>query len=272
MLPYCMGIKMRYYGSLLSLADVDPNNSYGWKLNFRRGGVSSFLISIFGAPHLGARIRHRILTKILKNPKNNESVLDAGCGFGLESLYLGEKGYNVLGVDKMKAKIKIAKKLKKELKNKKVNFRVGDIYKLKPSNKFDNSILFETLEHVDQPKRMIHVISNLLKNDGRLVISFPAKHNINYLSKIYLGHKVDGYEPSDVQKMIKNSGLKVQKIYSIGNSFFSKLFFYIDYLLLRFVPLISAAFFFVSYPIAVFDMENFRSNNPMGYVMVLKKY
>lgn len=263
---------MRYYGSTLSLSDVNPNNSYGWKLSFKKGGIYSLLISLFGAPHLGARIRHRILTKILQKPKRNESVFDIGCGFGLESLYLSEKKYKVFGVDKSKHKINIAKKLALELKDKNVYFKTGDIFKLNNvSKKFDNAILFEVLEHVKEPKKMILSISKFLKRNGLLVISFPSKHQINSMSKKYLGHEYIGYDPKDINKYLKGNNMQIKKIYTFGNSWFIKIFFYIDYLLLRFIPLASALFFFVSYPLVVFDMEKFKNNNPMGYVLILKK-
>lgn len=263
---------MRYYGSPLSLSDVNPKNSYGWKLSFKKGGIYSLLISLFGAPHLGARIRHRILTKILQKSKNNELVFDIGCGFGLESLYLSEKGFKVLGLDKSKRKIDIAKKLSVELKDESVRFITGDIFKLNNlSKKFDNIILFEVLEHVKDPKKMLQSISCYLKKDGFLIISFPSKHQINSISKKYLGHVYTGYEPDDIKGFIQESGLKIEKKYSFGNNWFVKIFFYIDYLLLRFVPLVSALFFFISYPLVVFDMEKFKNKKPMGYILELRK-
>lgn len=265
-------MKMRYYGSSLSLSDVDPNNSYGWKLSFKKGGIYSLLIGIFGATHLGSRIRHRILTKILSKPRKNESVFDVGCGFGLESLYLSEKGYQVWAIDKSLGKIEIAKKLAKELKDERVNFEVGDV--LKHGNalcKFDNAILFEVLEHVINPKKMLLNISKFLKKGGMLVVSFPSKHHINSISKEYLDHKYAGYEPEEIEKMIEKNGIRIKRKYTFGNSWFAKIFYYIDYFLLRYIPLASAVFFFISYPVAVLDMENFNNNKPMGYILVLEK-
>lgn len=265
-------MKFRYYGSSLSLSDVDPNNSYGWKLSFKKGSVYSLLIGLFGAPHLGARIRHRILTKILKKPKKRFRVLDVGCGFGLESLHLSKKGYNVMGLDISTGKIDVAKKIKTKLKDKKVKFLVSDVFKYNNQNGlFDFVILFEVLEHVNDPKKLLGKLSEIVKNGGEVVISFPSTHKINSMSKEYLGHTHLGYNPKIIKKMIKEKGLSVKKVYSFGNSFFAKMFFYVDYYLLRHLPLISAVFFFISYPVAVLDIEHFADKDPMGYVMILKK-
>lgn len=263
---------MHYYGSPLSLSDVDPNNSYGWKLSFKKGGIYSLLIALFGAPHLGARIRHRILTKILQKPKKNESVFDLGCGFGLESLYLSEKGYKVFGIDKSKHKINIAKKLAKELRDINIEFQKDDIFELKNKYlKFDNAILFEVLEHVNNPQKMIHAVSKYIKKNGLLIISFPSKHQINSMSKEYLGHVHSGYDRKNINQYVKGSGMQIINMYSFGNNLFIKMFFYVDYLLLRYIPLASAAFFFVSYPFAIFDIKDIKTEHPMGYVLVLKK-
>lgn len=265
-------MKMGYYGSFLSLADVNPNNSYGWEISFKKGSVPSFLISVFGAPHLGARIRHRMLTKILGKRTKNISVFDVGCGFGLESLYLRKGGYQVFGIDKSEAKIAIAKRLAVEVGDKKVTFKAADIFKFSGTkNKFDIAILFEVLEHVKNPQEMLSKISSFIKPGGKIIISFPAKHWINARSQNYLGHEVVGYRPSEIEKFVKPKGLMIKRIYSYGNSFWTKIIFYIDYILLRFIPLASAAFFFLSYPFVVFDQRYSKSETPTGYVLVIEK-
>jgi len=261
---------LRFYGSALSLADVDPENSYGWMLSLKEGSLASFLISVFGVPHLGARIRHRILTKILNKPKKGESVLDIGCGFGLESLYLSQKGYKVVGFDLSRPKIKIAKRLNKRL-GRGVKFISADLFKLKKiGDKFDRAILFEVLEHVKEPDKMLVKISTYLKKGGLIILSFPSKHPINAMSKDYLGHEVAGYEPVDISKMVEGK-LKVKKVFGFGNSILIRPIFYFDYVFLRHLPLLSAGFFFLFYPLVVWDMEKLSGNNPMGYVIILEK-
>src|SRR3989344_4850426 len=171
-----MGSAMKY-GSNLSLTDVNPNNSYGWHISLKRGSLPSFLISIFGIPHLGARIRHRILTKIVRNWKEGERIFDIGCGFGLEALYLGGLGFNVFGVDTQIRKVEIAKKMARQLKRTKVKFEKQDIFKIKNTGgKFDHAILFEVLEHVVNPKEMLLKVSGFIKKGGEIIVSFPSTH------------------------------------------------------------------------------------------------
>ena len=91
------------------------------------------------------------------------------------------------------------------------------------------------------------------------------------MSKDYLGHKYVGYEPNYIESLVKDRGIEIKKVYIFGSSPVAKIFFYLDYFLLRLVPVASAAFFFLFYPVIVFDMERFKSNNPVGYVLVLRK-
>src|SRR5438105_1168925 len=106
-----------------------------------------------GPPHLGTRIRLRLLSDTLKklNIPQNAQVLDAGSGYGLVSLFLAKKGMQVTGVDSDEKRLKVARKI-----NKSINFIKADLYQLPfKDSSFDLVICLEVLEHLRDDKKAI---------------------------------------------------------------------------------------------------------------------
>jgi len=115
-----------------------------------------------------------------KNPLNNLSLLDVGCGGGLLSEPMCRLGAKVTGIDATKKNINIAKNHAK--KNKlKINYVTTSPEKLKIKNKFDVILNMEIVEHVSDLNYFIKSSSNLLKKNG---IMFVA--TINRTLKSYL--------------------------------------------------------------------------------------
>lgn len=73
--------------------------------------------------------------KLLKKP-NLRKVIDVGCGYGAESIYLAERGFEVTGIDINKEAINFAKNRAKRF-NLKAKFICSDVssYLKKPPNK-----------------------------------------------------------------------------------------------------------------------------------------
>ena len=115
-----------------------------------------------------------------KNPLNNLSLLDVGCGGGLLSEPMCRLGAKVTGIDATKKNINIAKNHAK--KNKlKINYVTTSPEKLKIKNKFDVILNMEIVEHVSDLNYFIKSCANLLKKNG---IMFVA--TINRTLKSYL--------------------------------------------------------------------------------------
>jgi len=116
----------------------------------------------------------------LKNPLNNLSLLDVGCGGGLLSEPMCRLGAKVTGIDATRKNINIAKIHAK--KNKlKINYVTASPEKLKIKNKFDVILNMEIVEHVSDLNYFIKSCANLLKKNG---IMFVA--TINRTLKSYL--------------------------------------------------------------------------------------
>lgn len=109
-----------------------------------------------------------ILNKI--NIKTNSKVLDLACGSGRHSKYLEKKGFNVIGVDKSKQNIFIAKKYENE-KLKFFNQEMTDNINIEFDAVFNFFTSFGYLDH-KYNYDTIENISKNLKPDGLFIIDF----------------------------------------------------------------------------------------------------
>lgn len=88
------------------------------------------------------------------------SILDVGCGGGIKSKYIANKGYKVTGIDFSEKMIEIAKRELPDL-----YFDVVDVYELdKYSKTFDGIFAQAVLLHIPKAK----VMDVLIKMKGRL--------------------------------------------------------------------------------------------------------
>jgi SAM-dependent methyltransferase len=102
-------------------------------------------------------------------------VLDAGCGVGYGSAFLGESALSVLGVDVSREAIDYAQA---RYGSGNVEFAVGDLEQLARGDaEFDAVVAFEVIEHLPQPERFVAEARRVLKPDGVLVVSTPRSED-----------------------------------------------------------------------------------------------
>jgi 2-polyprenyl-3-methyl-5-hydroxy-6-metoxy-1,4-benzoquinol methylase len=98
-------------------------------------------------------------------------VLDVGCGNGVISRSLGEKGFNVQGVDVSEKAIEKAKSLNK-FSN--VKFDVVSAEQLVANGQQYHAVICsEVLEHLNEPNKLLKVLHEILKEDGVLIVTVP---------------------------------------------------------------------------------------------------
>lgn len=102
-------------------------------------------------------------------------VLDAACGAGYGSDLLGEN-LEYTGVDYGDEGISYAKRHYGGASRHFLKFSIFELPLKFTHHSFDTIISFETLEHVKWPDRMLHILMDLLGNNGRLIISIPLNH------------------------------------------------------------------------------------------------
>jgi 2-polyprenyl-3-methyl-5-hydroxy-6-metoxy-1,4-benzoquinol methylase len=112
-----------------------------------------------------------------KQIKKKSFILDIGCGTGKNSCLLSGYDRKILGIDISKNSIKKANELKNILKIENTFFKNIDLYELEKihkfkeqKNKFDYIICIGVLHHSKNIKKAMTIISNLIKDDGYLII------------------------------------------------------------------------------------------------------
>jgi len=123
------------------------------------------------ARKLGMEKRFNITARLSKG-----KVVEFGCGRGLLTKHIHDLGLEVIGVDKNQKKINEAKRNYPEIK-----FIPADVLELKLEyNSFDTIILPEILEHISEAvgSKMLDVAWNILRPNGRLIVSVPNENCI----------------------------------------------------------------------------------------------
>jgi 2-polyprenyl-3-methyl-5-hydroxy-6-metoxy-1,4-benzoquinol methylase len=98
-------------------------------------------------------------------------VLDVGCGNGVISRSLGERGFTVRGIDVSEKTIQKARSLNK-FPN--VRFEVVSAEKLVADGlRYHAVICSEVLEHLNEPGKLLQVLHQSLHENGVLIVTVP---------------------------------------------------------------------------------------------------
>ncbi len=109
------------------------------------------------------------ITFLLENFGRGKKNLDVGCGIGFIGEILLNQGYKVYGIDISSKRLKIAKK--KGLIVKRIDVEKSKI--TFPKNSFDAIILGDILEHVFDTDALLQKCWQLLKTNGKIIITTP---------------------------------------------------------------------------------------------------
>lgn len=125
--------------------------------------------------------RFRVWTYLINKYLNKDNlVLDAGCGSGIFSFYIAQKGNKVLAVDGSDEMIKLCKKKLSEYKDLDIRFKVEKLpfNKLLPVEQFDFIISSSVLEYISDYESCLNDFKIQLKTNGILIVSLPNKESI----------------------------------------------------------------------------------------------
>ena len=113
-----------------------------------------------------------IIGKILDNAEVEAGmdVLDVACGTGVMFDYYLKRGVaSVTGIDISPEMAKIAESKYADTAN--VQVICGDVEEVRFDKKFDRIVVYNAFPHFPKPKRLIKILSGLLKEDGRLTVA-----------------------------------------------------------------------------------------------------
>ena len=112
-----------------------------------------------------------------------ERRLDLGCGFGGNTLYMARLSPGtVVGLELDDLKLSEASTRARKLETPAhISFVCGDAMQppLRAAG-FDSILMTEVLEHVIDPPAALQACSDLLRDDGLLLLSTPSRHDLNY--------------------------------------------------------------------------------------------
>ena len=133
---------------------------------------------------------HAVLRAL--DPQPGERILDVGCGSGVYTRELVERGAKVVATEFTPTPLALAKRNVGELAAQ-VEFRLEDAQALSlPDAAFDKVLLTEVIEHLPEPERAIAEAARVLRPGGLLVVSTPSRFspmNLAYALK----RRIRGY-------------------------------------------------------------------------------
>lgn len=204
---------------------------YNWQGYFLK---SNYLLRIqhylFGTLFVHSReIGHYIFSNLIF--EKNETILDIGCGDGIMANWICyHTGCKVIGVDKLKERLKKAGKVARRYKLAN-EFICCDIEKRPlsfPQKRFDKVLLVDVLEHAKNPQLVIRSALRFLKRDGVVVISTPTSNQQRILLKRYKdffnygsdNHYFEGFDKKKLVYWLKANGVRNIRVLEIYYGFY----------------------------------------------------
>jgi 2-polyprenyl-3-methyl-5-hydroxy-6-metoxy-1,4-benzoquinol methylase len=141
------------------------------------------------------------------------NTLDAGCGIGEYSIFLAEQGHKVTAFDPSPFAVRTLLEMGGAKLG--IDVQINTIEGYHPSEKFDNIINIEVIEHIEFDEIAIKKLYSLLKNGGSLVISAPATPFLFSEADRISGH-YRRYYFENFKKTLCDAGFEVLQIKRYG--------------------------------------------------------
>ena len=151
-----------------------------------------------------------IIGKILDNAEieAGQDILDVACGTGVMFPYYLQRGAaSVTGIDISPEMAKIAES--KYPEDSRVQVICGDVEEVKFQKKFDRIVVYNAFPHFPKPKRLVKILSELLKEDGRLTIAHGMSREA-----------IDGHHRGSASK-VSNGLMSAESLKKIFDPYFT---------------------------------------------------
>lgn len=141
------------------------------------------------------------------------AVLDLACGVGYGSYILATRSScrEIVSVDLGEEAIAYARR---HYAHPKITFVHGDAFAvpLEPG-RFDAVVSFETVEHVEEDRRLLARFHEALRPGGLLVLSTPNELRMPYSPEGYRHHRRH-YRPEELKALLEETGFRIREVFS----------------------------------------------------------
>jgi 2-polyprenyl-6-hydroxyphenyl methylase/3-demethylubiquinone-9 3-methyltransferase len=140
-------------------------------------------------------------------------VLDVGCGGGLVSEGLAERGAQVLGIDMAAENIAVATAHAAD-RGLSVEYRCIDVERVAADTpeRFDVVTCLEMLEHVPDPGRVVAACAAAVRPGGALFFSTINRNPKSFALAIVLAEYLKLVQPAELAAWCRHTGLDVQEL------------------------------------------------------------
>lgn len=167
--------------------------------------------------------RWRWIRRRLRYTRNEDRLLDVGCGSGAFSIGTARRGYNSLGLSWDERNQAIAERRARIARAPKAKFEICDVRRLADREhlvgQFDVVLCTENIEHIIDDFALMDAMSRCLKPGGRLLLTSPYVRRLPQ-SAMDFGpfpdfedgrHVRRGYNQAMLEELCVHSGLKVEE-------------------------------------------------------------
>jgi len=163
--------------------------------------------------------------------RSTDRVLDLGCGIGSQTLLVGRRCREIVGVDILPDAIETARAQARSFEGLvDAKFHCGPVERLGlPERSFDKVFSFCVIEHIPNCDEVLAELARLLVPGGELVLSADSLEGIEdpeLLEKHRRENLVERYfRPDDLRARLERAGLEVEALYPIFRSDYARALF-----------------------------------------------
>jgi len=232
-------------GSIIrKLPEIELSTADDKHYTLKNGPLYRAGFLLLGIPHLGWRTRARIIMGEMRKAPLDAKVLDAGCGYGIYSMMLGDKGFSVDAIDIDPDRIAAFKKSLDSLPKARAHVTpmVASLTKLPFQDaSYDRIVCPEVVEHIADDTAAIKELARVLTPGGKLIFTVPAWSAFNAGFYKQFAHERPGYRYPELAERFRSFGLEPEKAFFYEYRLGTKVFMF--YNSLRSKALMGLAFY-----------------------------
>lgn len=163
-----------------------------------------------------------------------KTFVEVGCGSGMLSLRLLERGWTGLGMDFSEAAVEQARtNLSTFIADGRYRLLAGNIFELEPPpNRFDVGLSIMVMEHVEDDVGFVGRIATFVRPGGVIIAGVPGRQDRWGVEDETVGH-LRRYERRDLEQTLKRAGLRDVVAWSVSVPIANLLFHFSNFFIQR---------------------------------------